>query len=108
MTLCLPEFIHRYFAAEAAGNSAELAATFAPDDAVRDEGRDIRGAAAIAAWIDAAKARYGNTTEPLRTFEADGRIHVIARVTGNFPGSPIELDHRFTQSRLGITSLEIG
>lgn len=108
MSPCLPEFIRNYFAADAAGDAAILASCFLPDGTVGDEGQAIKGRAAIADWISEAKRKYGHRSEPLSTFEADGRIHVIARVTGDFPGSPAELDHRFTLTPLGIANLEIG
>jgi hypothetical protein len=32
---------------------------------------------------------------------------VLARLTGDFPGSPVDLNHTFTISRNGIALLEI-
>lgn len=74
---------------------------------MRDEGHAIEGLAAIAAWKAAAKAKYQHTAEPLHATTADGKTIVTAKVTGNFPGSPVDLHFAFGLRDEKIVSLEI-
>ncbi len=76
-------------------------------DVVHDEGRTYRTPTAIAAWIEEATKKYRPVVEPLRC-EFRGDQHCIgARVSGDFPGSPAELDFEFTVADGKITPLEI-
>ena len=50
--------------------------------------------------------KYQHTIEPL-TAEKDGTTIVTARLTGNFPGSPVDLELIFTVDAGKIRSLEI-
>ena len=54
------------------------------------------------------RAKYHHTVEPLGVTKRDGAIVVIGRVSGQFPGSPVELQHVFSLNGQEITSLEIG
>jgi limonene-1,2-epoxide hydrolase len=107
MTVSLPEPIATYVAAENADDTMALAACFAADAVVRDEGRTIRGLEAITAWKVESKRKYQHTVEPLDVAEADGRTVLTARVTGQFPGSPVELRFAFGLVAGRIASLEI-
>jgi len=53
------------------------------------------------------KRKYQHTIEPLGSREENNRIVVTNRLTGNFPGSPIELEFAFALENNQITSLEI-
>jgi len=53
---------------------------------VHDEGRTIKGIAAIKAWRIEAGEKYHHTVEPLSVTERDGKTVVTAKVSGNFPG----------------------
>ena len=74
---------------------------------VRDENETHKGLAAIKAWKAKTKRKYQHTVEPLRIWEEEGKLIVTSRLTGNFPGSPIELDFVFTIKDDKIVSLEI-
>jgi hypothetical protein len=52
-------------------------------------------------------ASYGMTTEVRATHTDGPRTTVRAEVSGNFPGSPIELQFRFTLADGLIAQLEI-
>jgi hypothetical protein len=104
----LPEIIATYFANDNAGNPAALAACFAKDATVLDEGPTHQGSAAIARWMAEAKAKYQHTATPLAVEVQGGRTVVTATVAGNFPGSPIDLAHAFRLKGGRIVSLEIG
>jgi hypothetical protein len=74
---------------------------------VRDEGQTIEGLAAIKQWKAETRKKYQHTIEPLASTQKDGKIIVTNRLTGNFPGSPIELEFVFTLDGNKIASLEI-
>ena len=86
----LPEPIAKFFAAQASGDHQTLTLCFTADASVRDEGRQFRGPSAIAQWMADAKEKYAHTAEPLAMTQRDGKLIVATRLTGVFPGSPIE------------------
>lgn len=104
--LSLPEPIAAYFDADKRGG-ANVVQYFTNQAVVRDEGQTHTGLAAIAAWKTAASAKYAYTVEPLRLEQKAGRHVVTGRVTGDFPGSPVELRFVFELERRKIASLEI-
>ena len=108
MSIKLPKPVAAYFAAENAADARALARCFAPEGVVRDEGGSFTGRAAIERWNADARAKYHHTVGPLAATRRDGAIVVIGRVSGQFPGSPIELRHVFRLDGDEITSLEIG
>jgi ketosteroid isomerase-like protein len=102
----LPAAIAAYFAADAIGADA-TARCFTDDALVLDERSEHRGRAAIAQWKAEASAKYRYTSEPLTVAVSDATVIVTARLTGDFPGSPIELQYRFTLEGEKIARLEI-
>jgi len=107
MPISLPKPIAAYFAAEKAGDANALGRCFSNDGVVRDEGGTFTGRAAIERWNADARAKYHHTVVPLSATESDGVIVVLARVAGDFPGSPVELQHAFRLDGGQIASLEI-
>jgi hypothetical protein len=107
MDINLPVPIAIYFAAENQGDTEIVAQCFAEDAVVRDEGQTIEGLTAIKQWKDETKRKYQHTIEPLASAEKDGKTIVTNRLTGNFPGSPIELEFVFTLDGNKIAALEI-
>jgi SnoaL-like domain len=107
MSINLPKPIAAYFAAEKAGDAGALARCFASDGVVYDEGGAFTGRAAIERWKTTARAKYHHTVVPLGVTERDGAIVVIGRVSGKFPGSPVELQHVFRLDGEKIAALEI-
>ena len=107
MSVDLPTPIAIYIAAENRGDTEALAQCFAEDAVVRDEGQVIEGLAAIKQWKAETKKKYQHTIEPLTSVQKDDKTIVINRLTGNFPGSPIELEFVFTLDDNKIASLEI-
>jgi hypothetical protein len=105
-TPTLPEPIAAYFAADARG-AAAVAECFAPHAFVKDEGRTHNGLAAIQAWKAAASTAFKYTVQPHALKSHDGSHTVIGRVTGDFPGSPVDLRYRFRLEGGLIASLEI-
>jgi len=103
----LPTPIAIYIAAENSGDTETLVECFANDAVVRDEGQTIEGLAAIKRWKAETKKKYQHTIEPLTSTQKNGKIIITNRLTGSFPGSPIELEFVFTLDGDKIASLEI-
>jgi ketosteroid isomerase-like protein len=103
----LPTPIAIYIAAENRGDAEALAQCFAEDAVVRDENQTIEGLAAIKQWKTETTKKYQHTIEPLASVQKEGKTIVTNRLTGNFPGSPIELEFVFTLDGDKIASLEI-
>lgn len=104
----LPPPIRTYFTARAPQDGDTLAASFAPNAVVHDEGRDHCGPQQIRDWWLAAKAKYRHHAEPIDMTQTDDRTVVRATVTGDFPGSPAVLRFAFALADDRITALEIG
>ena len=103
--LTLPEPIAAYFAAE--HNPQALAHCFAGQAVMKDDGHTNTGVPAIQAFMATASAKYSATSVPF-AMEREGGLQVVrAKVTGKFPGSPIELSYRFRLECGLIASLEI-
>lgn len=105
-TLILPDPIAAYFAADPLGADA-IARCCTTQAVVKDEGHTYAGLAAIKAWKAAASAAYTYKSEPFALEQTEGSSIVTSRVTGNFPGSPVDLRYRFRLERGLIASLEI-
>jgi hypothetical protein len=69
MSLKLPPSVAAYFDAANNGNAEGAALCFAENAVVRDEGRDMRGRAAIRAWRK--KALRNTRPSPLRLRRAN-------------------------------------
>jgi hypothetical protein len=105
--MILPQPVAAFFAAEHEDDVEALGRCFAADAEVRDEGRTMKGVAAIKRWHLAAKDKYHHTLVPIDVLERGGRTVVIATVAGDFPGSPVNLEHIFGLRGGKIASLEI-
>lgn len=99
--------LRAYFAAANAFDVDAAADCFTPDAIVRDEGKDIRGRAAIRAWKQSTSERYRPQAAMIATETAGSRTIVTAEVTGDFPGSPVLLRYGFTMAGEKIAALEI-
>ena len=108
MTVRLPTSVAEYFAAHNGDDAGRVAACFAADATVRDEGRDIRGREAIRAWAAETQRRYRFHAEVMAVEAVADRTAVTAHLTGDFPGNPVDLDYRFKLAGAAITLLEIG
>jgi SnoaL-like protein len=105
--MTLPKPVAAYFAAEKNNDADAVALCFVADGVVRDEGQTVRGVPAIKQWNTEARKKYHHTVEPLDSVLREGKIVVKARVSGNFPNSPLTLEHIFELGGDKIASLEI-
>lgn len=103
----LPALLQRYLAADATRDLAAFVDCFAPDAEVRDERQAHAGHDAIRQWKAQADATVPYRLAPLGLSRQGTRWKLLARVSGAFPGSPIELMHVFEVAQDRILSLEI-
>jgi hypothetical protein len=107
MPIQLPGPIERYIQIANAGTSEAAPECFAPDATVYDEGQTYEGVAEIKNWMAATKKKYGHSMTPLDLAERGGQSVLKARLTGNFPGSPVTVNFTFALAGGKVRSLEI-
>ena len=107
MSVDLPTPIAIYIGAENRGDMEALAQCFAEHAVVRDQGHTIEGLDAIKRWKAETRRKYQYKVEPLSSTRKDEKTIVTSRVTGKFPGSPIDLQFIFGLDGDKIASLEI-
>ena len=107
MPIHLPPAIDLYVKAENSGDVEAMSECFAPDATVRDESRTYKGLAAIREWKADTKKKYNHTVAPLEIARRDGKTVLKAKLSGNFPGSPVTLEFSFVLEEGKIASLEI-
>jgi hypothetical protein len=108
MNVQLPDSIASFFQASNGSKAPALEQAFTENAVVHDENRTHQGHDAIRAWLREAKRKYAYTVEPLDVVHQGSTVKVRTRVSGNFPGSPVELIHVFRLTGGRIESLEIG
>lgn len=103
----LPSPVADYVAGANAQDANAVTASFSEDAVVRDEGQTRQGIPAIREWAEEVSRKYRPTVEVLDVAATDGRTIVRGRVSGDFPGSPIDLRYAFTLNGEKIARLEI-
>lgn len=98
--------IAAYFAADKV-DSAAVSRCFTENAIVKDEGHTYTGIAEITRWKTEASKKYEYTCLPIACEQDGGRTVVICTLTGNFPGSPVELRFFFELAGEKIAFLEI-
>src|SRR5947209_6722171 len=107
MLLNVPPVVAEYLSAEHANDAGRLSLCFAENGVVHDEGQDRCGRKAIRQWKEDVHAKYRYVCEPLAASVQEDTVTVRARLTGDFPGSPVEVNQVFTLDGGKIISLEI-
>ena len=74
---------------------------------VQDEGQSRHGITSIRQWAEEVSKKYRPTVDVIDVVETNGRTIVTGRVSGDFPGSPIELRYAFALDGEKIARLEI-
>ena len=106
MKVQLPQPIARYFAADRADPDA-VAECFTDNAVVVDESHTYTGREAIRRWKASATARYQYTSTPIASEQQGEKTVITSRLTGNFPGSPVDLRYTFRLDGDRIAALEI-
>ena len=107
MSTKLPQPLAAYFAGVNIHDIDAMLAPFTEAAIVKDEGQERRGLAAIREWIEETTRKYRVTVAVTNVAETAGNTTVTGRVSGNFPGSPIELRYAFILDGQKIARLEI-
>jgi hypothetical protein len=107
MSIHLPLPVDLYVKAENSGDVEALSECFASDATVRDESRTYEGLAAIKEWKAETKKKYNHSVAPLEIAHRDGKTVLKAKLSGNFPGSPVTLEFSFVVEEGKIALLEI-
>src|SRR5262247_1208655 len=104
MNIQMPDSIATFFAVSNGADISAVAQCFAATAVVSDEAHMHQGHEPIRAWLLEAQRKYAYTAEPLDIVHRNSAFTVRARVSGNFPGSPVELKHVF---RLADGKIEV-
>ncbi|CDG85435.1 nuclear transport factor 2 family protein [Janthinobacterium agaricidamnosum] len=107
MSLTLPQVVADYFHAENTKDIGGIARCFASDGVVRDNNKVHQGHDAIKAWKEDSSKKYSAIIVPDAAQTHDERCTVSTTVSGNFPGSPLQMAFAFTLAGDGIAMLEI-
>ena len=108
MSTRLPPVIADYLDAAAAPDYDALVACFTEDAIVVDDGASHRGVAQIRAWREGLAAAFDFTVTVIAATQSGPSSYLVtARVSGTFPGSPVDLRHQFTVVDDLIDRLEI-
>lgn len=94
----------------AAANAQDIdavAENFREAAVIRDEGHSRQGIAAIRQWAAEVGKKYRPTVEVLDVSQRAGNAILTGGVSGDFPGSPIDLRCVFTLTGGKIERLEI-
>jgi hypothetical protein len=107
MNVKLPPPIVSFFEAFNAHDTDHFVTLFTADALVTDEAQEYRGGTAIKGWIERANAQYKPKAEVTGLATTGDMIVVTAQISGTFPGSPIQLRHKFTLRDDKIAALTI-
>src|SRR6202166_651029 len=107
MSTKLSEPLATYFAGHKNHDVDAMIGPFAEGAIVKDEGQERRGLPAIRAWMEETTAKYSVTVAVTNVAGTAASTTVTGLVSGNFPGSPVELRYIFTLDQGKITRLEI-
>jgi ketosteroid isomerase-like protein len=103
----MPAVVTAYFDADRRNDADALSKTFSHDAVVEDEGSRHQGLAAICGWWAAVKNATHYVAEPVEATLNGNKALVRAKVSGEFPGSPVTLAYAFTLKNDKIARLEI-
>ena len=106
MAIDLPRAIAAYFAADKRDGDT-VARCFTEQATVKDEGHTHIGREAIQRWRTDTSAKFDYVSEPFAITTKDGVTVVTSHLTGNFPGSPVDLRYFFRLEGDKISALEI-
>ncbi len=106
-TFQLPKPVETYFHASGIYDHQLLAGCFAADALLVDVGEEYHGPDAISKYILEANRNAKVMTDITACAEKNGETVVTATISGNFDGSPIPLDFRFTLNNGKIKALTI-
>lgn len=107
MNIQLAEVIDNYFKVSNGIDLVQLRDCFTPNAVVLDEGGTYQGQLAIESWLQETRLKYEFSAKPISITTKEQQALVVAEVSGNFSGSPIQLNYSFLFHDGKIQSLEI-
>ena len=107
MAIELPDIIADYFIADRGQDAEAVSACFTDAAIVRDEGKTHEGRDAIRQWKADSSQKYTYVVEPFSMTREGGRTIVTSHLSGDFPGSPVDLRYLFVLEEDKIAALEI-
>jgi hypothetical protein len=107
LTAPLPESISRYIDASNCFDARAASACFAPDATVHDDEHDYVGIEAIENWISESISKYHAHAAVTHTQHNGENATLKVEVSGQFPGSPVELEFDFRLHEGKISHLAI-
>jgi len=105
--ISLPKPIRSYFHANAQFDLDGMLNPFSGDAVVHDEKQTYRGTDEIRAWIERATIQNKAIAIAEAISTDDRAHHVTAKVSGDFPGSPISMTFHFRLEEERVAELEI-
>lgn len=103
----IPEAVARYFEAANRFDPSAAAACFTSDAIVHDERQDHVGSAAIERWVAHTSREYRPRVTMTSATIAGDTVRIVGTVTGDFPGSPVDLDYEIRLRDGKIAQLNI-
>lgn len=103
----LPDAVITYFDISNGADASRVGDCFATDATVTDEEQTHIGTDAIEQWQRQVREASTFKVTPLESSTVGDHLTVKTRVEGDFPGSPIELNHLFVLEDNKIRALEI-
>jgi len=77
---------------------------FEPDAVVVDDGRTYTGREQILGWLTGAASEFHITSTWLSAQRTDAGAVAVIRISGDFPGSPVDLRYEFVEGAGGLVS----
>lgn len=105
--MTLPAPVAAYLEASNRHDIDAMLTPFSTTATVKDEGQERQGTVALREWMEETIRNYQPTVEILDVTGTDGGTVVTGRVSGTFPGSPVDLRYAFTLADEKISRLEI-
>lgn len=103
----LPKVILQLINSQNEQNSFKFTENFADKAIVYDEGKEYHGKAEIKHWNEETNQKYKTKLEPIDFLAGEKENILTTMVSGNFPGSPIQLKYYFMINDEKITQLNI-
>jgi ketosteroid isomerase-like protein len=107
MQIIIPHPINAYVQATNERDNDAFGALFTEDAIVHDEGQEHRGVIAIRKWLRSTVEKYQFTLTPIGLSQEGTETILTAKLSGDFPGSPLLMRFHFVLREGKISSLDI-
>lgn len=103
----ISEFVDNYFEALNTKQIEKQIDYFTEDASVIDVDETFKGKAVIKKWISESNSKYDAFSKVIDVKTYGANVNVLTIVSGNFPGSPVDLKYHFVMLNEKIKSLDI-